>query len=429
MLGTAADQYREQQALSTAAATEVGRRWSRMGDEFDASWVRVKPGVLATIEDARAGAVDAAVGYTAAVLAETGQRDSPVGTLAPAAFLSSAPDGRSMSTLLDEAVVTAKTAVGRGASAAEALQVGRRWLTMTTLTVMADTRREVYSADIVQRPTITGYVRMLNPPSCRRCIILAGRWYRWNTGFQRHPRCDCMHIPGPEDVVGDERTDPYATFRGMSPAQQEKVFGRSEARAIRDGADIFRVVNTKQRGLATVSGARRYGAPSRLTVDDIYRQAGTRTNAIRMLREEGYILDRGQVAPRLAPGVRTDAQVLAAGRGRGTVAIGGRTVTTNRAARFDAAASGQREVLNRATMTAAERRLYDANYRLQYARTTGNVPRGVGLSSADVYASPIPASAAKVAELERDLAREMRRLGERGTPESVRRLARALGLI
>ncbi len=29
-------------------------------------------------------------------------------------------------------------------------------------------------------------------------------------------------------------------------------------------------------------------------------------------------------------------------------------------------------------MTAAERRLYDANYRLQYVRMTGNVPRGVG---------------------------------------------------
>lgn len=429
MLQAATDQYRDQQALSVAAASNVGRQWSRMGDDFDASWDRVKPRVLSTLEGARADAVGVAVGYTAAVLAETNQIDSPVGELDPAAFLSSAPDGRSMSTLLDEAVITTKVAVSRGASAVEALQVGRRWLTMTSLTVMADTRREVYSADIVQRPDITGYVRMLNPPSCRRCVILAGRWYRWNTGFQRHPRCDCMHIPGRENVVGDERTDPYATFRGMSEQQQDKVFGRSEARAIRDGADIYRVVNVSQRGLATAAGARRYGAPSRLTVDDIYRRAGTRTNAIRLMQQEGYILDRGQSAIPLAPGVRTDRQIIAAGRGRGTVTIGGRTVTTNRAARFDAAASGQRDTLSRATMTAAERRLYDANYRLQYARMTGNIPRGVGLSSADVYASPIPASAAKVAELERDLARELRRLGERGTPESVRRLARALGLI
>lgn len=743
MLQAATDQYREQQALSVAAASDVGRQWSRMGDDFDASWARVKPRILSTLEGARAEAVGVAVGYTAAVLAETNQPDSPVGELDPAVFLSSAPDGRSMSTLLDEAVITTKVAVSRGASAVDALQVGRRWLTMTSLTVMADTRREVYSADIVQRPDITGYVRMLNPPSCRRCVILAGRWYRWNTGFQRHPRCfpagvvvsgpategatrrwydgelvilttasgeelpvtgnhpiltrrgwvpanliqegdyvvrstrsegaaavvvpdhdqvpariedvwdalsvrglarvesssedfhgdgqhgqvdvvradgsfdgglesalaqhrqehfltatpgatllldgqrsaqlldrrdatlaggsvggldlraflvsgkrfvsdlprfahaaaphsslgedardgasgdailsrqavlggsfdvlpddgfggqnplpsrwdapgdsftvetasgyasvgrdllerltgqveldrvvkarsvqwsghvyslnssegwhvanslivsncDCMHIPGAENVVGDERTDPYATFQAMTEQQQEKVFGRSEARAIRDGADIYRVVNVSQRGLATAAGARRYGAPSRLTVDDIYRRAGTRTNAIRLMRQEGYILDRGQTAVSLAPGVRTDQQILAAGRGRGTVTIGGRTVVTNRAARFDAAASGQRDPLNRATMTAAERRLYDANYRLQYVRATGNVPRGVGLSSADVYASPLPASAAKVAELERDLARELRRLGERGTPESVRRLARALGLI
>lgn len=35
-----------------------------------------------------------------------------------------------------------------------------------------------------------GYVRMLTPPSsCDRCVILAGRWYRWNQGFERHPMC------------------------------------------------------------------------------------------------------------------------------------------------------------------------------------------------------------------------------------------------
>ncbi len=118
-----------------------------------------------------------------------------------------------------------------------------------------------------------------------------------------------------------------------------------------------------------------------MTVDDIYRVAGTRTNAIRLMQREGYILDRGQVTVARAPGVRTDAQILAAGRGRGTVTIGGQTATTRRASRFDAAQTGQRDPLNRATMTAAERRLYDANYRLQYARTTGNV-RAVSGSAA-----------------------------------------------
>lgn len=430
VLEAAAEQYRVQQGISTTTATAAAALWRRMdSQDFDGSWARVQPQLLDLVERGRAAAVSNALGYTSAVLAETGQTDAPAGALSGDAFLRSAPDGRGVDTLLDGAVVSSKNAAARGLTGDAALAQGGRWLTMATLTLLADTRREVYAADIIQRPTVTGYTRMLNPPSCARCIILAGKWYRWNEGFRRHPRCDCQHIPGSENVVGDERTDPYATFRSMSADEQEKVFGRLEARAIRDGADIYRVVNVQQRGLATARAAARYGTPSRMTIDDIYRVAGTRSNAIRLMQREGYILDRGQIAVERSPGVLTDAEILARGRGIGTVTIGGRTVTTRRAARFDAAQSGTRDPLNRSTMTVAERRLYDANYRLQYARTTGNVPRGVGLSSADVNAAPIRATPAKLAELERDLARELRKLSDRGTPESVRRLARTLGLI
>lgn len=413
-----ADQYQRQQAISATTAAAVGKLWRGMDDDFDQSWSSIRPAVVSMVAAGRRAAVTSAVPYTDALLAETGQVHAAVGVLAPAAFLSSAPDGREMGSLLDESVVKAKVAVGAGATVGEALAQSGRWLSMATLSTLADTRRMVYQADIVQRPTLTGYVRMLNMPSCDRCIMLAGKWFRWNEGFQRHPRCDCTHIPGAENVVGDARTDPYKAFESMSGDEQERVFGRSEARAIREGADIYAVVNQSVRKLPTANSA----------IDRIFRTAGTRSNAIRMLREQGFVLDRGQVVVPRSPGVRTDAQVLAAGRGRGAVTIGGQTVTTGRASRFDAVATGERNPLNRSTMTAAERRLYDAHYRLQYARTTGTVPRSIGPSSADRFANIIPATPQRLAELERDLAREVAKLRERGTPESVRRLARALGL-
>lgn len=413
-----AEQYSLQQGIAATTAATVARIWRGMDDDFDESWSVVRPRALAVVAQGRAAAVDAAVPYTAAVLAETGQVHSATGVLLPAAFLASAPDGRDMVGLLDESVIKAKTAVLRGATVEAALAQAGRWLTMTTLTTLADTRRMVYQADMVQRPTLTGYVRMLNMPSCDRCIALAGKWFRWNEGFQRHPRCDCIHIPGAENVVGDARTDPYRAFQSMDADEQDRVFGRSEARAIREGADIYAVVNQSVRKLPTANSA----------IDRIFRTAGTRSNAIRMLREQGFILDRGQVVVPLSPGVRTDAQIIAAGRGRGAVTIGGQTVTTGRAARFDAVSTGVRDPLNRATMTAAERRLYDAEYRLRVARTTGFVPRSIGPSSADRFANQITATPQRLAELERDLAREVAKLREKGTPESVRRLARALGL-
>lgn len=413
------NQYQVQQGISATTAAAVARAWQAMGDDFDESWARVRPRMLSVVEAGRAAAVANAIPYTPAVLAETGQVDAGVGALAQAAFLASAPDGRDMGSLLDESIVKAKTVVAGGAGPGEALASSGRWLSMVTLTTLADTRRMVYQADIIQRPTLTGYVRMLNMPSCRRCIALAGKWFRWNEGFQRHPNCDCTHIPGAENVVGDARTDPYLAFKSMTEEQQEQTFGRSEARAIREGADLYKVVNQSVRKLPTANSA----------IDRIYRTAGTRSNAIRMLQQQGFILDRGQVNVPLSPGVRTDAQVLAAGRGRGAVTIGGQTVTTGRAARFDATRTGVRDPLNRSTMTAAERRLYDASYRLRYARTAGNVPRSIGPSTADRFASPIPATPERLAELERDLAREVAKLDDPRVPQSVLRVARALGLI
>lgn len=413
-----ANQYRAQQAITGTTAKAVSRLWSRMGSDFDASWSSIGPQMLEVVETGRAAAVAVAVPYTTAVLTETGQAAEPVGVLSASAFLASAPDGRPVDSLLEQSVIKAKVAVGSGMTTERALTGAGQWLTMATLTTLADTRRMVYQADIMQRPTLTGFTRMLNPPSCKDCIALAGKWFRWNEGFERHPNCDCIHIPAAENVAGDFRTDPNATFDSMTPAEQERVFGRSEARALREGADIYKVVNQSNRKLSTANSA----------IDTIYRNAGTRTNAIKMLQQQGFIVDRGRVVVPRSPGVLTDAQVIAAGRGKGAVNIAGQSVTTARATRFDAVTSGSRDPLARSTMTAAERRLYDANYRLDYALRTGNVPRAIGTSSADIYAQPIVATPARIAELREELRLQVALLNRTSTPDSVRRLARLLGL-
>ena len=246
--------------------------------------------MLSVVERGRVAAVAAAVPYTAAVLEETGQTANPKGTLNQPRFTMLAPDGRRMADLLDGGLISTKQAVAAGLTTQEALNIGGMRMVRDVLTVMADTRRQVYHADIIQRPRLGGYVRMLNPPSCSRCLILAGKYYPWNSGFLRHPQCDCLHIPSGVKVAAQFTTDPADAFNAMSKAEQDATFTKSGARAIRDGADLNRVVNINQRGLGTVASNRRYGTPSRLTVDDIYRVAGTRTNAIRLLEQEGYIL-------------------------------------------------------------------------------------------------------------------------------------------
>lgn len=245
--------------------------------------------ILGVVQQGRTAAVRLAIPYTPAVLSETNVIAPAVGGLVAGRFTRDAPDGREMASLLDEALIVTKSAVRDGSTVAEALSRGGSWLTTTTLTVMADTRRQVYHADIIQRPSLGGYARMLNPPSCARCVVLAGKWFAWNKGFLRHPLCDCIHIPSPESSGQDYTTDPTEYFNSLTPEQQARAFTKTGARAIRDGADVSRVVNVNQRGLGTAKGARRFGTPSRMTVDDIYRTAGTRANAIRMLQAEGYV--------------------------------------------------------------------------------------------------------------------------------------------
>jgi hypothetical protein len=113
----------------------------------------------------------------------------------PAAFAGVASDGRGLASLLDEALVTVKVGLKARTAPDRALASGGSQLEMLAQTTVQDTGRAAVSAGMIARPHVEGYVRVLTLPSCSRCAILAGRVYRWSTGFQRHPRCDCRMLP------------------------------------------------------------------------------------------------------------------------------------------------------------------------------------------------------------------------------------------
>ncbi len=407
--------------------TALTRLWVLAGPEFDAGWQQIRARAVETLQLGRAASIHAALPYTSEVLAETRQVGVPSGALVPAGFLAAAPNGYPVADTLDRLPVVAKQRVAGGMTALEARAAAGSWLTGVALTMLADTRRDVYQADIVQRPQVTGYVRMLNPPSCSRCMILAGKRFLWNQGFQRHPNCDCIHIPASEALAGDLTTDPYAYFNSLSEKGQNKLLGKYNAQAVRDGADIYRVENTRLRGLGTAKGNARYGTPNRRTIEDIYAHDTDRKFVIENLRYHGYITGP-QAAGGNILGNDPAQRILDAGRGRGTYTVGGQTVTTRRAARYDALTTGQRDQLNRSTMTAAEKRLYDAHYRAQWA-SAGYRPNSVGGNSADRGLGLKPITPAE-ADRAREALRKQVAIANDPTvsPDQVRDLARLLGL-
>lgn len=301
---------RDQEARALATAT---RQWRKLGPNWIAdAWADRVPTVAAAITSAQRTAAASALVSGALALGEQGQWAAPDGLVDPDAFAGLAADGRSLETLLRAPAITARTLIADGVEPAQALVAGGRQLSMMVLTEVADAGRGAAGVQIAARPRV-GYVRMLEPPSCSRCVILAGRFYRWNQGFLRHPRCDCKHIP---TMVTDQAEafakglidDPYEAFTRMSEAEQNRVFTNAGARAIRDGADMYQVVNArrgmKYRGAFTSEGTSKHGwagqilrrGQKRMTPETIYRLNPNREQAVEALRAQGYITGRGQVS-------------------------------------------------------------------------------------------------------------------------------------
>lgn len=303
--------YRRQQAIVRRILSlmrELGRD-IRPEDLAAAFFGGIDSAVYAALVAAQQQAAAEGDAYVAAVLAAAGVTPDPAAALIPGSLAGVASDGRPLRSLLAWPIVRTVRQAGDGAVTPDAF--GRAWreLMMILGTQVADAGRVGAGVRIAADRAVIGYERVVQLPACNRCIVLAGRLYPWSDGFRRHPRCDCVHKP----VASIEewrraRPDnfPDRIFGRMSRAEQDRVFGREGARAIRDGADIGQVVNAR-RGITTAGGrtyttegttarglaGRRLGQLAkvpRVMPEGIYAAAGgDREAAIRLLRRFGYI--------------------------------------------------------------------------------------------------------------------------------------------
>lgn len=318
------DEQRRVSALTLAVAK---RLWLRMGGNFDSSWQMIAPILIDSVEKGQASAANLAADFVPAVLQEQGIQVTPEADPVPESLVGVTGGGASLESALYASVVNTKQAVKRGSSTVAALQMGGEALQMLIATALSDTGRAVESMGVATRPGV-GYIRMLEGESCSRCIILAGRFYRWSAGFKRHPRCDCRHLPATAKVSNDLTIDPDAYFRSLPRSEQDARFGAASAQAIRDGADMSQVVNA-QKGMrqaqvygqnlaVTSEGVTKRGVAGkvirargrdprttpRLMPSAIYDIAEDRADALRLLRANGYVVNRAGV-PLSGQGSRT----------------------------------------------------------------------------------------------------------------------------
>lgn len=340
--------YAAQTRLERRTANRIQALWRQLDRaSLSDTWqAHVGPAVLKAVTAGQLAAAAQADSYLDAIVAASSEDPAEGGRIRPAAFAGQASDGRPLDSLLYLPVITTKEAIAAGAADVDAMMRGLNQLLRMSATQVADAGRTAVGAGIAGRRTIQGYIRIAAAPCCARCAILSGKEFGWNAGFQRHPRCDCIHMPAtliarsslrrgslergemfPTTGRGGPRgfVDAQRYFASLSRAEQDRIFTIAGARAIRDGADISSVVNAR-RGMYTAAAYRqqvratregvtsrgafyrsersraitRGQAPSdigrafrlrtpRLLPEEIYRLAESRAEAIAMLRRFGYL--------------------------------------------------------------------------------------------------------------------------------------------
>lgn len=232
---------------------EVQRAWRQL--EREGFRPSVVGGVVAVfVAEITAGQTEAAA-LAAPYVLDGSPAPETVPTVLPAEFSGVTTTGLPLAALADLLFMRVWADIGAGMSSIDAAQAGLRRALTYTATEITDAGRTATHAQLVADTRLAGYERVVKLPACDRCIVLAGRLYRYSTGFRRHPNCDCTMRPVTREQWRTENPDnhPRALFDAMSTAEQDARFGAGNAAAIRAGADLSQVVNAR-RGAMPVAG-------------------------------------------------------------------------------------------------------------------------------------------------------------------------------
>lgn len=338
MLRAASSFYTAQQQRALEVMLTTRGLWGKLSKPADFDRIFAK--LYAVLLAGQLGAARDGAAYVGAALEEQGfdpgspLQVNPAGFAAGYSYSTTNPGlARPMESLLRLVPDRAAQIAG---GAEQQLAWGGRLLDTIARTQVAMSGQFATGAGIASRVKV-GYYRHVSPPCCADCAVQAGKFFRHNAGFARHPHCDCVHAPAYEDK-------PPAGYADPPPLDQVTGLSEAERQAVEDGGSLSMVVNarrgvtgmttiesTTKRGYATYlrraidrelgqptamtgvnvgrRGAvrsytvRRTGA--RLTPEGIYAVASTQEEAVQLLIRNGYVVgDIGKLAKSAAAQMR-----------------------------------------------------------------------------------------------------------------------------
>lgn len=254
---TAFEHIQRRQVVSDRVAGQAVRLWRQVGTQnLDAGWDAIAPELATVVAAGQVTAARQATPYVNKVMAEQGLPASG-DPLEPVMFAGVTREGREVAPELYSSVTETKRLVGRGMGVGQAFASGAALMQVMASTLVRDAGR---AADDVASVARGGKMmaRVIQPGACSRCAILAGVG-DFTRHFERHPGCQCVTVPvsTTSDVTNfpdDLYSSPDEYFKDLSAAEQDRVFTKAGAEAIRSGADPISVVNARRGSINAPSG-------------------------------------------------------------------------------------------------------------------------------------------------------------------------------
>lgn len=182
--------YRRQQRLTRKTVNQIQELWRLLdASDLSGSWdAGIGGGMVRAVTAGQLASAGLADDYVDEIADAEGGDPERAGAVRPSAFAGTAADGRALDSLMYLSVITTKQGIAGGLPTDDALMRGLNQALRLSSSEVTQAGRSAVGSSMAGKRTIQGYVRVVQPPACARCVILAGKEYGWNRGFQRHPR-------------------------------------------------------------------------------------------------------------------------------------------------------------------------------------------------------------------------------------------------
>ncbi|PFG17201.1 hypothetical protein ATK74_1764 [Propionicimonas paludicola] len=311
--------YFEQVRLAEAAALMAARQWERLGSDLD-KWPEIAGRLALIVSAAQVRAASNGIAY---VEDEVGP---PVAKVQAKSFGGWASDGMPLDSLLYGSIVQSRMKFGSGLTDEQVMAFGGNWLQMAVQMQVLDAGRGASGVAIAATPR-TGWIRYVHTPCCQSCAVLAGKFFRWNQGFQRHRRCKCTHQPvgqgaakgltsniAPDQIHdltdaqrraiadGADMNQVINAYRGVTPSMRNRMITTTEGTTRRGWASYVKRTRAQLNGEQVAETAKNVGkrgavknyverrTKARPSPELIYAQDISREEAVRLLARHGYIV-------------------------------------------------------------------------------------------------------------------------------------------